>query len=456
MNRDDQSSLSSQDCIGSEELFKRWWNGAACAALMLIPAGVASAGTPIGYSSVVAASQGAASAVENFYAARRNAPLWFEDGRPGAAASELIAILRRAPVDGLASGPQLAGQIVQAINQAQSGDPRAIAAAEKMMSAAWVVYVQTLRAPTRGMIYGDPAMPASAPQASIILRDAGRAPSLGAYLASVAAVNPTYAALRNAALSEAQATGGAPSARLLANLDRARAIPASGRFILVDAAAQRLWMYEDGRIADSMKVIVGKPQYATPMIASVIHYATLNPYWHVPEHLVRELVAVNVVKHGTSYLKQRGYEVVTEYSDRAEVLSPDSVDWKKVAAGEAKALVRQLPGKTNSMGSVKFPFANGEGIYLHDTPDKALFAQAQRTLSNGCVRLEDAGRLERWLLGAGYARSGAAPEQHVRLPQGVPIYITYLTASPSGASLTYVDDFYGRDAGAMTRTAALN
>ena len=51
--------------------------------------------------------------------------------------------------------------------------------------------------------------------------------------------------------------------------------------------------------ADSMKVIVGKPKYATPMIASMIHYATLNPYWHVPDHLVREIVAANVVKQGT-------------------------------------------------------------------------------------------------------------------------------------------------------------
>jgi murein L,D-transpeptidase YcbB/YkuD len=243
---------------------------------------------------------------------------------------------------------------------------------------------------------------------------------------------------------------------LLANLERARAIPAEGRFILVDAAAQRLWMYEDGRVADSMKVIVGKPKYATPMIASMIHYATLNPYWHVPDHLVRELVAANVVKQGTSYLKARGYEVVTDYSASAQVLSPSSVDWKAVAAGTAMVKIRQLPGATNSMGTIKFPFANGEGIYLHDTPDKDLFNQAQRTLSNGCVRLEDAARLERWLLGGAMPAAVAAPEQHIRLPRGVPVYITYLTATPSGASLSYVDDIYGRDQLAFTKTAALN
>lgn len=424
---------------------------------MLVPAGAQAAATQAPATAVsVIAGQGAAAAaaVENFYAARRNAPLWFANDRESNAAGELIAILRRAPIDGLGSGPQLAGQIEQAIGYARGGDPRAIAAAERLMSNAWVRYVQTLRAPTPGMIYGDPSLPASAPQASIILRDAARAPSLAAYLASVAQVNPTYAALRNAALSEAQASGTGPSPRLLANLERARAIPAEGRFILVDAAAQRLWMYEDGRVADSMKVIVGKPQYATPMIASVIHYATLNPYWHVPDHLVRELIAANVVKQGANYLKERGYEVVSDYSADAHVLSASSVDWKAVAAGTATAKVRQLPGAGNSMGKVKFPFANGEGIYLHDTPDKDLFNQAQRTLSNGCVRLEDAARLERWLLGS-ERRAVATPEQHVRLPRGVPVYITYLTATPSGASLSYVDDIYGRDQLGFTKTAAL-
>jgi murein L,D-transpeptidase YcbB/YkuD len=214
-------------------------------------------------------------------------------------------------------------------------------------------------------------------------------------------------------------------------------------------------MYEHGRPVDSMKVIVGKTKYPTPMIASMIHYATLNPYWHVPEHLVREMIAVNVVKQGPAYLKRQGYQVVSDYSDGAEVLSPASVNWKAVAAGTAMVKMRQLPGPTNSMGTIKFPFANGEGIYMHDTPDKDLFAQAQRTLSNGCVRLEDAPRLARWLMGSDPQAAGPAPEQTVRLPKGVAIYITYLTASPNGGELTYVDDVYGRDAQGFSKTAAL-
>lgn len=430
-------------------MLKSFYYGAAIATMALIPA-VAQAANP-GASATVAATQGAAGAVDNFYRVRGNAPLWFAAGRESAAATELVSLLKRAPLDGLASGPQIASQIERAIAAAHQ-DPRQTAEAERMMSSALVVYVQALRAPTPGMIYGEAGMPTAAPQASTILRDAAQAPSLRAYLASVSQVNPTYAALRQAALS----SGGEVSPVLRANLERARAIPAEGRFVLVDAAAARLFMYENGRAVDSMKVIVGKPQYATPMIASRIHYATLNPYWHVPDHLVRELVATNVVKHGLNYLTARGYQVVSEYSENAEVLSPASVDWKAVAAGKAMAKVRQLPGATNSMGSVKFSFANGEGIYLHDTPDKALFAKDVRTLSNGCVRLEDAPKLARWLLGTDPSAVASRPEQHVRLPKAVPIYITYLTASPSGEALTFVDDVYGRDSVRGAKTAALN
>ena len=53
----------------------------------------------------------------------------------------------------------------------------------------------------------------------------------------------------------------------------------------------------------------------------------------------------------------------------------------------------------NAMGTVKFEFPNAQGIYLHDTPDKHLLREDARQLSSGCVRLEDAARMHRWLMG---------------------------------------------------------
>jgi murein L,D-transpeptidase YcbB/YkuD len=202
-------------------------------------------------------------------------------------------------------------------------------------------------------------------------------------------------------------------------------IPIHGRYVLVDAASARLYMIEDGRVQDSMKVIVGKPETPTPELKSVINYETLNPYWHVPADLTQTLVAARVLQEGNTYLTTRGYEVVSTFAPDARVLSPDSVDWKAVAAGEAKVYVRQRPGPANSLGHFKFDLPNGDGIYLHDTPKKELFTQDARNLSHGCVRLEDAQRLARWLLGRD-PPAASVPEENILLPRPVPITISYL------------------------------
>lgn len=202
-------------------------------------------------------------------------------------------------------------------------------------------------------------------------------------------------------------------------------IPLHGRYVLVDAASARLYMIEDGHVQDSMRVIVGKRETPTPALRDVINYETLNPYWHVPADLTRTLIAANVLKQGPSYLAQHGYQVVSAFGQAAQVLSPDSVDWKAVAAGDAAIYVRELPGPANSLGHFKFDLPHGEGIYLHDTPKKELFAEDQRDLSHGCVRLEDAQRLARWLLGKD-PPAASVPEENVLLPRPVPITISYL------------------------------
>jgi murein L,D-transpeptidase YcbB/YkuD len=202
-------------------------------------------------------------------------------------------------------------------------------------------------------------------------------------------------------------------------------IPIHGRYVLVDAASARLYMIEDARVRDSMRVIVGKPETPTPELKSVINYETLNPYWHVTADLAKTLIAPRVLKEGNAYLTDRGYEVLSGWGPDARVLSPDSVDWKAVAAGNALVYVRQRPGPANSLGQFKFDLPSGDGIYLHDTPKKELFAQDERNLSHGCVRLEDARRLARWLLGK-EPPAASVPEENILLPRPVPITISYL------------------------------
>jgi murein L,D-transpeptidase YcbB/YkuD len=392
------------------------------------------------------ASLPTASAVAAVYDQWKMKPIWFQGSIPSPAAARLIEILRRAPFDGLAAGPAIAAQVNAAIAQAASGNPAAIIAAERTLSAAWVHYVQTLKRPTRGMIYAYKFMEPQGLRADQILLIAGGVPSLERHLQQVSNLNPVYAQLRAAAIAEAQATGNmVPDPRLIANLDRARSIPSGGKFALVDVATQRLWMYENGVPVDSMKVIVGTNEQPTPMIASVIHYVTFNPYWNAPDNLVRKAIAPNAVSQGQKYLKSRGYEVMSDWTDNAAVVPADQVDWKAVAAGRQKIRVRQLPGGGNFMGNFKFSFPNGQDIFLHDTPAKELFAKSSRDLSNGCVRLEDAEKFARWLLGRDPVAPSADAETHVQMAQGVPIVLTYLTAQPADGKVAYAADIYGWD-----------
>ena len=214
-------------------------------------------------------------------------------------------------------------------------------------------------------------------------------------------------------------------------------VPARGRAVLVDAASATLFMIEHGRVVDSMRVIVGKPTAATPTLRSTLYYATLNPYWNVPVDLAQSIIAPKVLEQGPAYLAERGYEVVSGFTRDADVLSPKEVDWQAVADGRAKVYVRQRPGPANSMGQMKFGFPNNDGIFLHDTPKKEMFAADNRSLSNGCIRLEDAPRFARWLLGRDPSSLSGPPEQSVALPRPVPIVIDYLdtTAAMQVAAL---------------------
>jgi len=175
-----------------------------------------------------------------------------------------------------------------------------------------------------------------------------------------------------------------------------------------------------------------------------MYYIVYNPYWNAPDHLVRK-IAQNYLTMGDKYLKSRGYQVMADWTSGAAVVPSDQVNWKAVATGKEQIRIRQKPQDDNSMGDLKFPFPNTLDIFLHDTPHKEYFAKANRNLSNGCVRLEDARRFGRWLLGTEPTPPGTDAEIQVQLPRGVPIYLTYTTAQVKDGKIAYFADPYRLD-----------
>ena len=395
----------------------------------------------------------AGSELRPFYAVRGWQPLWLEaDGSVRQAALTLLDQVEGAEMDGLNPRRLKAQDLAKALDRARSGDPQALARLELTASRVYAGWVAALRGADHApMIYESEALAPVVPTTMASLQAAAASASLEDHMAKMAWMHPLYAPLR-AALFE-RGYSDVQRRQLALNLDRVRAMPAlgAGRYVLVDAAGARLWMYENGKPVDSMKVVVGKSDNQTPMMAGFLRYAILNPYWNVPDDLVAGRIAHNVLDKGPAYLKAGGYEVLDGWDDSAPLVDPATVDWSSVASGLSQVRVRQLPGRSNFMGRVKFMFPNAQGIYLHDTPDKALMRKDKRTASSGCVRLEDAARLGRWLLEKPMPRQVSEAEKRLELPAPVPVYITYLTAFPSmkpgSSAIVFRADPYGRDGG---------
>ena len=425
-------------------------SAAALAAVVVVGAPAAFAPS----AALAARAPDTSGAVAEFYRSRGGAPLWFAP-RSGNAAQELLTLLSTARADNLNPSRYNVKGVARAIQSARRGD---VQRAEMVLSQAFLAFARDVERDPGGVIYVDSALKPTPPTAVELLGQASQASSLAEFVQNEGWMNPIYGKLRLALASRLYRSE--RERQLLAlNLERARALPSgNGRYVIVNAPAARLYMYDNGQVVDSMRVVAGRPDpiAQTPMMNAYIRYVALNPYWNSPADITAKKLAPTILKEGRAYFRNRGYELLSDWGDHPRVIDPMSIDWHAVAAGRVQARLRQKPGPANSMGKMKFMFPNAQGIWLHDTPEQEKIDEAARLQSNGCVRLEDAARFARWLFnGRPPKPQGAKPEQKVNLPSPVPIYLTYLTAVPSGTSIVYFDDFYGKDRARMGRLASL-
>ena len=437
-------------CTGRRPVHSFYRAGRAVAALLLAAAPLslavpapAAAATRVDQSKAVPSRPG--QSVADFYKMRKDAPLWLAPAARDSA-QQLVALLDSARDDGLDPQKYDLPEIRAALAAARDGKRQDLLRADKLLSEAFAAYVADLRQdPGLAITYVDPQLRPTPPSALAALLEAANASSLADYVDTMGWMHPLYAQLRDA-LTEHKYSDDQSRQRLELNLQRVRALPAGRqRYILVNAAQQRLYMYDGGKLVDSMVVVVGKPQYPTPMLAAYIRYAALNPYWYVPPDLAWDDVGQFVQKQGYSYFEKMGYQQVSDWSKDPQILDATKIDWDAVHKGTSEVLLRQKPGPDNFMGRIKFMFPNQFGVYLHDNPRRNLFKESVRYFSGGCVRLEDAWRLSKWLFHRDLSWEGAGTEEPVPLDQPVPVYITYLTAMPDGQSIAYYDDVYGRD-----------
>lgn len=261
-------------------------------------------------------------------------------------------------------------------------------------------------------------------------------------------------------LAYLNAKPGNQAAVIIANMERARWLPANlgDKYLLADTAGFVLRMYEDGKQADIMRIVVGKEQQRTPSMVDRMEYIEVNPYWNVPQSIIEAEIAPKVLAQGAGYLAAQNMEVNLDWSMDAPAIDPSEVDWAAAQAGIVEFRVRQRPGPKNSLGLVKFMFPNEHDIYLHDTPADHLFAKELRVFSHGCLRVERPFDLAAWVMDGDLApvREAIATGQttQIPLPKKLPVYVAYFTAWPRGdGTVEFRPDIYGRDREMIERLA---
>ena len=221
----------------------------------------------------------------------------------------------------------------------------------------------------------------------------------------------------------------------------------AGRSVLVNIPAFELHAYDNGSEALAMRVITGRPETQTPVFAQAMTSVVLSPYWSVPTNIMLD-ETMPAVRRDPGYLRRQNLEVLRG----DQVVDPSRVDWKRDVRNIA---FRQRPGAGNSLGLVKFQLPNPFNVYLHDTPNDALFLRPQRAFSHGCVRLEKPEALARWVLadvpGWSPARIAAGMragrESLVALPTPIPVSIGYFTVwVDADGTVRFFPDVYRHDA----------
>ena len=233
-------------------------------------------------------------------------------------------------------------------------------------------------------------------------------------------------------------------------LEQLRWLPSDlgARRVFINQPAYTAAYFENGAEKLSMRTVIGKKSNQTSFFQDVIEQVDYNPYWGVPQSIIVNEMLPRL-RRDPGYLDRAGYEVT---DSKGRKISSSSIDWGAYG-GKVPYSVRQTPSEANALGELKILFPNKHAIYMHDTPQKALFKRDMRAFSHGCVRLAEPREMAAALLGKDVsyvARKLAAGHSSEKIPGNIPVYVAYFTAWPDKTgAVQFYDDVYDRDARVM-------
>ncbi len=244
--------------------------------------------------------------------------------------------------------------------------------------------------------------------------------------------------------------------RIAISLDKYKQLPGQmpEKYIWVNVAANNLELVVNGEVELSSKVITGKPKTRTPMLTSAINSLITYPQWIPPPSIVSKEI-LPAVKKNPGYLQKKGFSLLDKDGNEVD---PYTVDWTEYSKGVPYRIV-QGSGDANALGIMKFVFDNKYSVYLHDTNQRYLFANAMRSLSHGCVRVQEWQDLAFWILrnDSGSPTGGSSridsvktwlqskQKRNIALRNKVPVFIRYITCEGKDGKVIFYDDVYGDD-----------
>ncbi|HZL41468.1 MAG TPA: L,D-transpeptidase family protein [Pseudolabrys sp.] len=225
--------------------------------------------------------------------------------------------------------------------------------------------------------------------------------------------------------------------RVTANMERWRWLPRDlGKtYVMVNIPDYTLKVVHDHQVTWRTKIVAGKPQTPTPLLSASMDTVLVNPSWFVPQSIIQN-------------------ELLPLYANDPNIFDRMGLEVKKGLDGNINVV--QPPGAANALGRIKFNFPNKFQVYLHDTPEKRLFAADRRAFSHGCMRVEDPTKFGEIMLHL--AMNGQTPnsqqllgmfgkeEKTFKLMNKPTVHLTYQTAFVDDGKLVLRDDIYGFDA----------
>ena len=219
------------------------------------------------------------------------------------------------------------------------------------------------------------------------------------------------------------------------------------KYVMINIPAFSLRGVDGDREPLIMRVVVGTPQHQSPVFNDRIEYAQLNPYWNVPQSIA-DNEYLPALRNDPFHLLNQNIRI----RSGGQEINPVLVDWSSVG-GRFPYVLRQEPGAGNALGRIKFLFPNEHAVYMHDTPQRHLFARSARAFSHGCIRLQDPMAMAEFLFRGQRtveeieAMISTGRTRDLILDQSIPVYVGYFSAAPDeDGTVGFYNDLYGRDA----------